>query len=157
MSTELLASEDFIMTTILSQIHVCRESHPLCICRYTQGRQPAKSVKISKISKSPKPECAKWRPDIVNISNIGNWHWIFTLWTLTFWTFDIYTVNILTLGKISFQLPPPGSSKIGISFQLLPPDSSTTSAKPPARHLANQLLTLLPCHTHIMAARSVVV
>ena len=76
--------------------------------------------------------------------------------------------------------------KINISFQLLQPCSSTKSAsassfhhqaatpnqhqlpasttrqqhyisQPPAKHPANQLLTLLPCHTHIMAARSVVV
>ena len=59
--------------------------------------------------------------------------------------------------------------QISISFQLPPPDSSTKSAsasttrqqyhisQPPARHPANQLLTLPPCHTHIMAAKSVVV
>ena len=29
-------------------------------------------------------------------------------------------------------------------------------SQPPARHPTNQLLTLLPCHTHTMAARSVV-
>ena len=74
--------------------------------------------------------------------------------------------------------------QISISFQLLPPDCSAKSAsassfyhqattqnqlpvsanrqqhhisQPPARHPANQLLTLLPCHTHTMAARSIVV
>ena len=59
--------------------------------------------------------------------------------------------------------------QISISFQLPPPDSSTKSASSflhqaaapyqpaPARQLANQLLTLLPHHTHTMAARSVVV
>ena len=85
--------------------------------------------------------------------------------------------------SISFQPPPPGSStksassfhhqteapnqhqlpttrqqhQMSISFQFLLPGSSTTSAGLQQRHPANQLLTLLPCHTHIMAARSVVV
>ena len=81
--------------------------------------------------------------------------------------------------SISFQFPPPGSSTKS-AFQLPPPGSSTKFhhqaaapnqhqlpasttrqqhhiSQPPARQPANQLLTLLPCHTHTMAARSVVV
>ena len=72
--------------------------------------------------------------------------------------------------QISFQLPPPGSSTKSASassfhHQAAAPNQLPVSAtrqqhhisQPPARHPANQLLTILPCHTHIMAARSVVV
>ena len=89
--------------------------------------------------------------------------------------------------SISFQFPPPGSSTKPASassfhHQTAAPNqhqlpASTTQAaapnqhplpvsttrqqhqisQPPARHPANQLLTLLPYHTHIMAASSVVV
>ena len=74
--------------------------------------------------------------------------------------------------SISFQFPPLGSStKSAAAFsfhhQAAVPNKhqlpvSTTRqqhhiSQPPTRHPANQLLTLLTCHTHIMAARSVVV
>ena len=73
---------------------------------------------------------------------------------------------------ISFQLPPLDSSTKSPSassshHQTAAPNqhqllASTTRqqhhiSQPPARHPANQLLTQLPYHTHIMAARSVVV
>ena len=60
-----LASE----STEKSVIH----SIPRELCSITQGRHtPAKISKIKIRQKSAKPECAKWRSDIVNISNIGN-------------------------------------------------------------------------------------
>ena len=70
--------------------------------------------------------------------------------------------------QISFQfLPPSSSTKSASSFhhQTAAPNQlpvSTTRqqhhiSQPQARHSASQLLTLPPCHTHIMAARSVVV
>ena len=74
--------------------------------------------------------------------------------------------------SFSFQFPPPGSSTKSASassFHLQAaalnqhqlPTSTTWQqhhiSQPPARHPANQLLTLLPFHTHTMAARPVVV
>ena len=72
--------------------------------------------------------------------------------------------------SISFQLPPPGSSTKSASASSFhhhtaaPNQLPVTTTRqqhhisqPPARQPANQLLTLLPCHTHTMAARSVVV
>ena len=56
------------------------------------------------------------------------------------------------------QLPvsPPGSSTKSASASSFHHQAAAPHQPAPARQPANQLLTLLPYHTHIMAARSVV-
>ena len=93
---------------------ICCKLYPLCIRRFTQGRWPAKSVEISKISESVHASSPWTIP-----RHPGNHHqqWI----------------------SLSFQLPPPvrgmpqtmvspSSTKISTNFQFPPPGSSTKPA-----------------------------
>ena len=115
-------------TTVSSQI---REGTKKSATAYNLS-QLFSSTKISKISEQTVQIYTKtqnkWRSDIVNIFDIGYLH-----------------CKHLDIGKNQHQLP-----------------ASTTrqqhhTSQPPGRQPANQLLSLPLCHTHIMAARSVVV
>ena len=80
----------------------------------------------------------------LTLSTFLTWEFALDIYTLdiNILTLDIYTVNIWTLKKSA-------SSFLHQAAALYQPA--------PARQPTNQLLTLLPCHTHIMAARSIVV
>ena len=131
-------------------------------CRYAKSQD----LDLDSSAKTGKtlPNCTKlhknsqkWRYDIVNIFDIGYLH-----------------CKHLDIGKNQHQLPAfttssstNSASASSLHHQAAAPNqhqlpASTTRqqhhiSQPPARQPANQLLTLPLCHTHIMAARSVVV
>ena len=102
-------------------------------------------------------------PDILEIHIFQ--HWYLTLpgdhtgYQITFLTLDIYTVTTrqqeksASASSFHHQAAAPNQHQLPVSTTR----QQHHISQPPARHPANQLLTLLPCHTHIMAARSVVV
>ena len=130
-----------------SHIHSVPKSCPLRTKRITQGRlRPANWQKLAKISKSAHPSGPWTTP-----RHPGNQHQ--------------HQISI------SFQLPPPDSSTklasassfhhqaSALNQHQLPVSTTRQQhhiSQPSASHPASQLLTLLTCHTHIMADRSVV-
>ena len=155
----------------VSRIHSIPKLYPLHTQRLTQGRRPAKPVKISKISKSAHlsgPWTAQRSRQLSAALDFQG----STLQELSHslkLTLDIYTldINILDIGYLHSEHLDIGKISISFHHQAAAPNqhqlpASTTrqqhhTSQSPARHPANQLLTLLPCHTHTMAARSVVV
>ena len=114
------------MTTVSSQTCTFAVSHIHSI----SGHSPRKATsKISENQQIRTPQQPWTAPDIRQLSAAPNQH----------------------------QLPVSNTSQ---QHQNQLPVSTTRQqhhiSQPPARHPANQLSTLLPCHTHIMAARSVV-
>ena len=162
------------MTTVSSQIRAC--SQKISISFHTSETPPGSSSKISKISESAHPS-GPWttprdpgnypviNPRFPGINTLQeqslcisfqysttrqqqqNQHQLFTLQTFGHWekSASASSFHHQAAAPNQHQLPVPTTRQ------------QHHISQPPARHPANQLLTLLPCHTHIMAARSVVV